>query len=91
VSPRKQRVSPNARRTTVYLTTAQEHALATIEHERRHRKEGRDSPSEIVADAIWLIGQRYDVRRKEIETRFPEPSPEPAKNKVTVLKPRKKQ
>ena len=70
---RKQRVSPNARRTSVYLSTAQEHALATIEHERRYRGESRDSPSEVVADAIWLLGERYDVRRKEIEARFPEP------------------
>jgi hypothetical protein len=62
----------------------------TIEHERRHRKEERDSSSEIVADAIWLLGERYDVRRKEIEARFPEPIPEQPKNKVTVLKPRRK-
>jgi hypothetical protein len=87
---RKQRVSPNARRTSVYLTTAQEHALATIEHERRHRKESGDSPSEIVADAIWLLGERYNVRRSEVEARFPEPVLEVLKGKVTTIRSSKK-
>lgn len=88
---RKQRVSPNARRTSVYLTTAQEHALATIEHERRHRKEeGRDSPSEIVADAIWLLGERYNVNRQEIEARFREPIAEEPQTKIKVMPKSKK-
>jgi len=74
----------------VYLTTAQQHALATIEHERRHRKEGRDSPSEIVADAIWLIGERYNVNRQEIEAQFPEPIPTQPENNIKVMPKSKK-
>ena len=71
---RKQRVLPGAHRTSIYLTTAQEHALVTIEHLRRHRKDGRDSPSEIVADAIWQLLETYgEEKRAEIEARFPEP------------------
>ena len=82
---RQQRVSPNAKRTSIYLTTAQEHALATIEHSRRHRKEGRDSPSEIVADAIWKLSESYGVKRQEIEAQFPEPLAEQKKAKVTQM------
>lgn len=89
---RKQRVSPNAKRVTVYLTTAQEHALATIEHTRRHRREIGDSPSEIVADAIWKLAEGYDISRKEIETTFPEPLPiqDQQPSKVTPIRPKKK-
>jgi hypothetical protein len=87
---RKQRVPSNAKRTSIYLSIAQEHALATIEHERRHRNEGRDSPSEIIADAIWRLGESYNVRRKEVEARFPDPPPKEPKNNITVISKGKK-
>jgi hypothetical protein len=45
-------VPENARRNTFYLTPAQEYAIDTIQKLRNH-KDKRDSPSEIIADAIW--------------------------------------
>lgn len=71
---RRQHVPENARRNTFYLTPAQEYALDTIQKLRRHHNDKRDSPSEIVADAIgkWLEEEEH-VKRQEIEARFPSP------------------
>lgn len=71
---RRQHVPENARRNTFYLTPAQEYALDTIQKLRRHHNDKRDSPSEIVADAIWKwLEEEEHVKRQEIEARFPSP------------------
>jgi hypothetical protein len=90
---RRQHVPENARRNTFYLTPAQEYAIDTIQKLRRHHNDSRDSPSEIVADAIWkwLVDVEH-VKRDEIEARFPSPPvQEQPRNKITQMpKPKKK-
>ena len=71
---RRHHVPENARRNTFYLTPAQEYAIDTIQKLRRHNNDNRDSPSEIVADAIWKWLEDVEkVKRQEIEARFPSP------------------
>ncbi len=62
---RRKRISENARAVTVLLTPAEELALQIIEARRRHRSEERDSPSEIVADALWAFLERFEGMPKE--------------------------
>ena len=90
---RRQHVPKNARRNTFYLTPAQEYAIDTIQKLRGHRNETRDSPSEIIADAIWKWLEEVEhVKQREIESRFPPPpKEEQPKSKVTQMpKPEKK-
>lgn len=90
---RRQHVPENARRNTFYLTPAQEYAIDTIQKLRRHRNDKRDSPSEIVADAIWTaLEEVAKGKRKEIEAMFPDPpAEEQPEDKVTeIRKPKKK-
>ncbi len=90
---RRQHVPKNARRNTFYLTPAQEYAIDTIQKLRRHRNDSRDSPSEIVADAIWnWLAEVEKIKREEIEARFPSPPvQEHPTAKVTQMpKPKKK-
>lgn len=69
---RKQRVSKSARRVTVFLTPAEELALQVIEARRRERTEGRDSPSEVVSDALWkLLEDSEKVSRAQVEALLP--------------------
>ncbi len=90
---RRQHVSENARRNTFYLTPAQEYAIDTIQKLRRHHNDKRDSPSEIVADAIWKwLTEVEGVNRQEIEARFPSPpDAEQSPSKITQMpRPKKK-
>lgn len=81
---RKRRTAANAQRVEIYLTPAETVALKQIEALRQHRFEGRDSPSEIVSDAIWrLLEEVEHISREEIERRFPPLEVEPKKSKVT--------
>jgi hypothetical protein len=66
------RYSKNAQRTTIYLEPAETVVLKQIEALRQHRSESRDSPSEIVADALWKwLTEVESIPREEIEKRFP--------------------
>jgi len=74
---RKKRVSRSARRVTVYLSPAEELSLQVIEARRRERSEGRDSPSEIVSDALWkLLVDSEGLSREQIEALLPSKSSE---------------
>lgn len=50
---RKKRLAENAEPTTIYLTPVEKLVLGVIEMRRGDRKEARDSPSEIIVDALW--------------------------------------
>lgn len=84
---RRHHVSPDARRNTFYLTPAEELAIDTIKAMRRDRKDNRDSPSEIVSDALWKFAEdNYGIKRQDIESRFPRPEKEePPRVKVTQM------
>lgn len=70
---RKQRVAKTARRVTVYLTPLEEFVLQVIELRRRERQELRDSPSEIVSDALWkFLNDEEKVSRELLEALRPE-------------------
>jgi hypothetical protein len=73
---RKKRVSETARKVTVLLTPAQELVLQVIEARRRKRREERDSPSEIVADALWkFLADVEGVEQSQIEALLPVDEP----------------
>jgi hypothetical protein len=73
---RKKRVSETARKVTVLLTPAQELVLQVIEARRRERREERDSPSEIVADALWkFLADVEGVAQSQIEALVPAGAP----------------
>jgi hypothetical protein len=80
---RKQRVSEAARKTTVFLSPADELALQVIELRRRKRGEERDSPSEIVSDALWkFLTEAEGVPRSQIEALLPEDKPDTQQSNV---------
>ena len=69
---KKSRHSKNVQRTTIYLEPVETVVLKQIEALRQHRSEGRDSPSEIIADALWKwLTEVEQIPREEIEKRFP--------------------
>jgi glutamyl-tRNA reductase len=81
---RKRRTAKNAQRVEIYLTPAETVALKQIEALRQHRQEERDSPSEIVSDALWRFLEEVEhIPREEIERRFPQPADEAKKSNVT--------
>jgi hypothetical protein len=80
---RKKRTATNAQRVQIYLSPAETVALKQIEALRQHRGEGRDSPSEVVADALWQwLADKEHIPREEIEKRFPVKD-EPKRSNVT--------
>jgi hypothetical protein len=69
---RKKRVPDNARRITILLTPAEKLVLSVIEARRQQRDEDRDSPSEIVSDALWrFLTEVEKMTREEIEALLP--------------------
>jgi hypothetical protein len=69
---RKRRLPENARALTLKLTPAEELALQVIEGRRRERSENRDSPSEIVADALWYFLQNKEgIGKEKVESLLP--------------------
>jgi hypothetical protein len=52
---RKKRLPPDARPVTISLGGEERMALHLIEVRRQSREEEGDSPSEIVADALWYF------------------------------------
>lgn len=81
---RKKRVAKNARRVTVYLTPAEELVLQVTEARRRERFEKRDSPSEIVSDALWkYLKDMEGMSREQIEALLP---PKPVVTEQSKIK-----
>jgi len=79
------RYSKSAQRTTIYLEPSETVVLKQIEALRQHRSEARDSPSEIVADALWRwLVEVEKIPREEIEKRFP-PKDEPQKTNLKTF------
>ena len=73
---RRKRISETARQITILLTPAEELALQVIEARRRERREPRDSPSEIVADAVWsFLEEKERIARSQIEGLLPVSQP----------------
>ncbi|MFI5089484.1 MAG: hypothetical protein ACHP7P_05460 [Terriglobales bacterium] len=70
---RKKRLPKDAKPVPVSLTTADRAALAIIELRRSRRGEERDSPSEIVSDALWyFLVHKEKMPREQIEALLPE-------------------
>lgn len=84
---RKKRVPDNARRITILLTPAEKLVLSVIEARRQQRDEDRDSPSEIVSDALWrFLTEVEKMTREEIEALLPKVAPKNvAKSKVSTI------
>jgi len=69
---RKKRLAENAKPTTISLTPIEGLVLQIIEARRRERREDRDSPSEVVADALWAyIADVEKMPREQIEALMP--------------------
>jgi len=82
--PRKRRTAKNAQRVEIYLSPAETVALKQIEALRQHREEERDSPSEIISDALWRYLEEIEhIQREEIERHFPQPPGEDKRSNVT--------
>jgi hypothetical protein len=88
---RKKRVPDNARRITVLLTPAEKLVLSVIEARRQQRDEDRDSPSEIVSDALWrFLTEVEKMTREEIEALLPKVVlTNVAKSKVSTISSKK--
>jgi len=84
---RKKRLPDNARRMTILLTPAEKLVLSVIEARRQQRDEARDSPSEIVSDALWrFLSEVEEMSRGEIEALLPKAEPKKgSKSKVRTI------
>ena len=84
---RKKRIPDNARRITILLTPAEKLVLSVIEARRQQRDEDRDSPSEIVSDALWrFLTEVEKMTREEIEELLPKVAlKNVAKSKVSTI------
>ena len=75
-SGRKKRLPADAKPVTISLSGGERVILNLIEVRRQHRAEERDSPSEIVADALWHYWTEVEkMPREQIEALLP-PKPE---------------
>lgn len=89
-SGRKRRLPHDARPVTISLGGAERVILNLIEVRRQGRTEIGDSPSEIVADALWNYWLNVEkMTREQIETLLP-PKPE-AKGQSNVKEFHKKE
>jgi hypothetical protein len=69
---RKKRLSIDAKPVTISLGAEERVALQLIEARRQRRQEDRDSPSEIVADALWHFLERVEkLSREQISALLP--------------------
>ena len=76
---------------TILLTPAEKLVLSVIEARRQQRDEDRDSPSEIVSDALWrFLAEVEEMSRGEIEALLPNVEPQNStKSKVSTISPKK--
>ena len=69
---RKKRLPDDAKPVTIYLGGGERVALQVIEARRQRRSEERDSPSEIVSDALWHFFESVEkMSREQIEALLP--------------------
>jgi len=69
---RRKRLPGDAKPVTISLGGEERVALSLIEARRQRRSEGRDSPSEIVSDALWNFLESVEkVQRGQIEALLP--------------------
>lgn len=69
---RKKRRPDDAKPVTIYLSAGERLVLQVIEGRRQVRSEVGDSPSEIVADALWhFLEDREKMPRTQIEALLP--------------------
>lgn len=69
---RKKRLPGDAKPVTISLGGEERVALSVIEARRQRRSEGRDSPSEIVSDALWHFFENVEnMSREQIEALLP--------------------
>jgi len=69
---RRKRLPKNARPVWVSLTPAEKLVLSVIEARRQERQEERDSPSEIVSDALWrYLIEVEKLTRDQIDSLLP--------------------
>jgi hypothetical protein len=74
---RKRRLPEDARPVTISLGGEERLVLQVIEVSRQRRSEGRDSPSEIVSDALWHFLTTVErIPREKIEALLPAKTPE---------------
>ena len=80
---RKKRLPEDATPTTVWFTPAERVVLTVIEARRSARRETRDSPSEIIWDALWrFLTEVEGIERGKIEELLPpKPAQQPSKVK----------
>lgn len=85
---RNRHLADDARRTSISLTPVEELALDVIQKRRRTRQEERDTPSEIVADALWrFLEQVEGIGRGQLESLLPSSAPliEDRRSRVTPI------
>jgi hypothetical protein len=85
---RKKRLPQNARPMTISLTPAEKLVLSVIEARRQEREEERDSPSEIVSDALWrFLTEVEGLSRNDINSLLPKSEPKDmSKSKIKALR-----
>jgi hypothetical protein len=84
---RKKRLPENARPVNVMLTPAEKLVLSVIEARRQERREERDSPSEIVSDALWqYLTDVENMTREQIESLLPKiETTDNSKSKISTI------
>jgi hypothetical protein len=84
---RKKRLPENARPVNVMLTPAEKLVLSVIEARRQERREARDSPSEIVSDALWqYLTDVENITREQIESLLPKvQTKDDSKSKISTI------
>jgi len=81
---RKKRLSDDAKPVTISLGGEERVVLSVIEARRQRRLESGDSPSEIVADALWHFLEHVEkVPREQIEALLPPKPEERVKSNLT--------
>jgi hypothetical protein len=72
VAGRRKRLPEDAKPITICLGGEERMALQVIEVRRQRRLEGRDSPSEIVSDALWYYLELQEkMSREQISALLP--------------------
>jgi hypothetical protein len=84
---RKKRLPENARPVNVMLTPAEKLVLSVIEARRQERREERDSPSEIVSDALWqYLTDVENMTREQVESLLPKiKTTDNSKSKISTI------
>jgi hypothetical protein len=84
---RNKRLPENVRPVNIMLTPAEKLVLSVIEARRQERREERDSPSEIVSDALWqYLTDVEKMTREQIESLLPKiETTDNSKSKISTI------